>query len=248
MRTLSLLAILALALATTACEEEQKKACPAQGLGVVSELSGKSCEGILDPTDPDVLNCQEQMQKYTEYDCTEVQVCPDHGAHQIPRFVFSPKTAPESLAFTLTNCSVGNTDLNVEKVEVYGDPSCHFKFDATKDVQYATDNPGAKTGETIFVQARYDPAKLGQDHAQLRVYTNAVNFPVLRLPICARAVAEFQPGVDSGPLGIDGGDVGTGDEILWRCKDVGETIAPCHQQQQQPDSGTGDQGAADGGQ
>lgn len=251
MRTLSLLAVLALALALAACEEEQKKPCPAQGLGVVSELSGKTCEGILDPTDDDVLNCQEQMRDYTQYDCTELQVCPDHGAHQIPAFVHSEAQIPESLSFTLTNCSVGNGDLKVEKVELYGDPSCHFKFDPTKDVTYATETPSAKTGETIFIRAVYDPQKLGQDHAQLRVYTNSVNFPVLRLPICARAVAQFQPGMDSGPPGADGSgsSAEAGAQILWPCKDVGETIAPCHQQQPpQPDAGTDDQGAADAGQ
>jgi hypothetical protein len=74
----------------------------------------------------------------------------------------------------------------------------------------------------------YDPQKLGSDHAAFRIISNAQNFPTLVLPFCGRAVAEFEPGMDSGPMGMDGGTT-NGEPPNWLCQGVGETVASCHQ-------------------
>jgi hypothetical protein len=210
---------LALLLVAPGCADDSKKACPEGGLGITTS-DGTLCSGILDPLSEKVAECQEQMREYVDYDCAEPQICPDHGAHQIPFYILAPSTAPEELTFTLTNCSTGGKPLVIEKVEITGDPRCHFTFNPETDIQPSLE---IKPGETGFIRAVYDPQALGEDHGQIRIYSNAQNFPLLVLPICAWANPE--------PAGT--GDAGvTGTDLMVEipaCKDVGDTIEPCHQ-------------------
>lgn len=184
----------------SACEEEKKLLpCPAQGLGVVS-TSGKTCSEIKDPLDEDLGDCQDQMENFLEYDCAEPQLCPDHGAHQMPYYVLDPNGPGETLSFALTNCTTGNDKLIINTVELTGDERCSFIFNKSTDVE-ALEIPA---GETRSIQAVYKPKALGEDHVHLRITTNAQNFPDLVLPICGRANPESS-GTDAGVSSDDGG-------------------------------------------
>jgi hypothetical protein len=208
---------ISLALALGACSDDiDKKACPAAGLGAASELSGKSCKGLQDPTDSDLQDCQQQMENYKQYDCKEPQICFDRTVDRALNFVIAKEAPESSLSFILTNCSTGNQKLVISSVEVLGNQSCHFKFDITTDVQKQEVSPGDQT----LIQVRYLPTKPSEDHVVLKVSSNAQNFPELRLFACGFGVWKFPSGQDSGsPLYADLGVMREAGFAGMECKD-----------------------------
>jgi hypothetical protein len=213
------LLLMSTALFWSACEEEKKlQPCPAQGLGVVS-ASGKTCSEIKDPLDEDLSDCQDQMENFMDYDCAEPQICPDHGAHQMPYHVLKPSGPGETLSFALTNCTTGNDKLILDKVELTGDERCSFVFNKTTDVQ----DYEIPAGETRAIQLVYKPKSLGEDHVHLRITANAQNFPDLVLPICGRANPDTS-GTDAGVSAADGGS----ENGTFPCKDdPNPKVYPC---------------------
>jgi hypothetical protein len=200
-----------------ACSDDSdKKACPSSGLGAVSEVSGKSCKGLQDPTDPDLQDCQQQMENAKQYDCKEPQICFDRTVERALNFIIA-KEAPEySLSFILSNCSTGNQKLVISSVEVLGNQSCHFSFDITKDLQKQEVSPGDQT----LIQVRYLPTKPSQDHLVLKVTSNAQNFPELRLFACGFGVPKYPAGQDSGsPVYVDLGTYREAGFAGMECKD-----------------------------
>jgi hypothetical protein len=175
------------------------KPCPEKGLGVESS-SGKSCSSVVDPKDPDVIDCANQMTHYKDYACSEPQICPDQGVVSIPEFVIG--SPPESVVFAITNCSTGTRKLRIAKVELEGDPRCSFKLDPQTPSEIAP-------GQSATVKADYEPKSEGEDHAAIVVYSDAQNFPGMMLPLCGRAV---KTGGSSGSL---------------TCKMV-SGVEPCH--------------------
>jgi hypothetical protein len=200
-----------------------KKPCPPRGLGVVSS-SGKLCKGITDPSDPDLLDCQAQLENAKDYNCTKPQLCVDRTTERALNFIISPFAPSFGLSFVISNCSTGTQDLVISKVDVLGDDRCHFTFDFAKDVLKSKVAPGDQT----LIQNRYLPKKPGEDHAVLVVHSNANNFPVLRLLTCGLGVAQHAPGQDAGsPVFVDLGAVNEAGFIGMACKDS-TTKAPCH--------------------
>ena len=195
-----------------------KKACPAGGLGVTS-TAGKKCEVILDHKDPDLLDCQEQIQNYKDYGCSRPQVCFDQNFQQGFGFTVAPSAPAYRLSFVITNCSTGNEKLVIQSVKVLGDEKCSFAFDTGVDVEKLEIPPG----EFGLVSARYLPTKLGEDHAVLVLHTNAENFPTLKLYACGTGIPRFAAGLDSGSAPDSGLPAGT-----FFCKDK-TTVASCHQ-------------------
>ena len=201
------------------CSDDEKKACPAGGLGVTSAATGKPCAGILDPNDTDLLDCQEQIQNYKDYGCSKPQVCFDQNFQQGFGFTVAPSAPAYRLSFVITNCSTGNEKLVIQSVEVLGDEKCSFTFDTSVDVEKLEIPPG----EFGLVSARYLPTKLGEDHAVLVLHTNAENFPTLKLYACGTGIPRFAAGLDSGSAPDSGLPAGT-----FFCKDK-TTVASCHQ-------------------
>jgi hypothetical protein len=152
--------------------------CPEEGLGVKSS-SGTSCSSVVDPNDPDVIDCANQMTNYKDYACSEPQICPDQGVVSIPGFVLG--SSAQSVTFTITNCSTGTRKLRVARVDLEGDPRCSFQLDPNTPAEIAP-------GESATVKADYAPQVEGEDHAAIVVYSDAQNFPGLMLPLCGRAV------------------------------------------------------------
>lgn len=230
MREVTWVALLGLlALGLSACEEETtKKPCPAAGLGVVGTVTGKKCAEVNDWNDPDLKDCQAQMEKYQEYDCPNAQVCPDRPWYQVPDYKVNPGASPEPNTFTLTNCSTGREKLTITKVEVAGDSRCMYTFSQATDVQPVVAGPG----EQISVRALYKPTALGEDHAAFRIYTNAKNLPVLVLPMCGKGIPLSSGGGDGGPadgsVAKDTGGAKPDTGTYWLCKPVGDKIETCH--------------------
>lgn len=203
-------------------DEDSKNACPEGGLGVTSS-TGTKCNTLLDPKDPELLNCQEQMESYKDYDCKEPQICFDTNVRQARGFVVSVSATAYGMSFILTNCSTSNQKLMIEKVEVLGNDRCYFAFDMGMDVQKLELAPG----EDGLIQARYHPKQLGEDHAILRVHTNAQNYPQLDLYVCGTGIPRFPPGMDAGsPPTPDAGPVTEAGAAAWFCKNV-KTPASC---------------------
>jgi len=224
MRTSSIVS-LSLVLLLGACSDNtEKKACPAGGIGVTSS-NGVKCEGILDPNNADLLDCQQQIETYKEYGCSKPQVCFDNGSLLSYGKLVSKEQPALPLSFILTNCSTGNQKLVIQKVEVMGDERCYLNFDASQDIEKME----IPSGEGGLIQVRYDPKKTGEDHAVVVVHTNAENFPVLRLYVCGVAISRYLPNMDSGAppdLSPSADDAG---RPLFLCKDQTKAY-PCHQQ------------------
>ena len=189
-----------------ACSDDnEKKACPTGGLGVTAP-SGKKCNSILNPSDPNLLDCQQQVEDYKKYDCKEPQVCFDTNFQSAWGFVISQSASAYSMSFILTNCSSGTEKLVISKVEVLGNSRCYFDFkmnctadDAGQVGTCDVEKMEIAPGESGLIRARYFPEKSGEDDAILRVHTNAENFPQLDLYICGSGVPLHPVGMDSGP-------------------------------------------------
>ena len=156
-----------------ACSSTDKdlKPCPPKGIGV-EDYNG--------------VSAADQLAKALEYNCSEPQICPDLRGQAVG-FGIDPNAAPGQIAFILTNCS-NNAKLEITKVEVWGDSRCFFTNVTDADIQ-----PGrsANPRETIGVKTDYFPTAVGEDHGQLRVYSNAQNFPVLKLPLAQPVHTRF---------------------------------------------------------
>lgn len=211
---------------SSGCKDDvELKACPSGGLGIKSTETGTVCQGILDPEDEDLQNCTDQMLEYKDYACNEPQVCPDQGSYRLPIYYHDVNYQGDTMSFALTNCSTGNEPLTISKIVLAGDSRCSMIFDKTKDVESLVVEPG----EATIIRVLYKPSDLGEDHAALRITSNAENFPELVLPMCARAVPKFAPGHDSGMPGMGDGGADTGIDDDWICKDVGTQVAACHE-------------------
>lgn len=220
--TLAILAALTLGPAGCTSGDDDRAPCPAGGIGVAS-ADGTKCQSVLDPDSAALRECRRQVERFQEYACERAQICPDVGDYRIPFHTFRPGGSGESFSFALTNCSTGSEDLTISKVELAGDPRCAFRFRTADDLSARRIRPG----ETAVLRVVYRPPGPGEDHAHLRIFSNAQNFRPLVLPICGRA---FKAGA-APDAGVSGGDGGSGDAgaTVWRCKNVGTTIAKCHQ-------------------
>jgi hypothetical protein len=126
-------------------------------------------------------------------------------------------------SFILINCSTGEQRLVIDSVQITGDSRCYYHFDPDQDLERRVLEPGGST----FLTVRYEPEALGEDHAQIRIHSNAQNFPTLIIPICARASdppPKYLPGKDSGMPPVPDG----GTPQLLECKNVGDTVMSCH--------------------
>ena len=164
---------------------------------------------------------------------------PDIGG-RAARFVVVPGAEAGELSFLLTNCSTGGEKLVIEKIGVYGDNRCYFADVTSSDIRSQSQRDTASAteilpGETSVVRTTYNPKQPGEDFAEIRVTSNAENFPTLRLRVCGRAEA---PAPDAGPppavdAGVaDGGgtvvrDAGAPDAFNFECKAV-EKLESCH--------------------
>lgn len=212
--------VLALLVVAGCSKEEGRTPCPAQGLGVQA-ASGVLCSKVEKNGVADLEDCRHQLEHFDAYDCQAPQVVPHQGWIQA-EFTVSQKTPPASLSLLLTNGSVGDQDLVLGQVTIFGDPRCAFAHDPQKDLDRTTIPPG----ETAILRLRYKPTDGGEDHALLRVRSNAANLDPLDVLICGRAMWAFAPGLDSGPPWTpDAGASAMG----FTCEEVKAELSPCHQ-------------------
>jgi len=199
--------------------EVEKLICPAKGLGVETP-GGRSCSTIKDSSDPDLKICQDQLKEYKKYGCDQPQICPDVGSRRITDFEVGKTSAGETISFVLTNCSTGNQSLIINKVVITGDDRCFFqKFNKSTDIQPSLE---ILPGENSTIITVYKPTVKGEDHAHIRVFSNAQNFNPLVLPVCGLAVPKGSLGKDAGP----GGDASV---KVFTCKNVGSKVnTKCH--------------------
>jgi len=160
-------------------------------------------------------NICEQIADYKRFACTAPQICPDVGGKdaQFVRTRAGASTGVE-VSFLLTNCSTGASDLHLSGVTVYGDERCSFSDVTDADIAEKTVPPGG----TTVIRTVYKPLSAGADYAELRVTSDAQNFPELRLTICGAA----SPIVDGGA-----GDGGNLPQTADQCKEQ-KTVVGCH--------------------
>jgi hypothetical protein len=168
-----------------------------------------------------------QVTNYERFACARPQICPDVGGAdvQIFNYAMGEDTAPVPVQVLLTNCSTGTNDLVIDRVEVFGDARCAFSEVTDADIGSKILAPG----ETTAIRSTYQPGAPGEDHAELRVYSNAQNFPELRLLVCG--VAWVSHG-DAGPQDATAADAGCSE---WTCVNGGKGClpqtgkTPCHE-------------------
>jgi hypothetical protein len=214
------------------CKEEGRRPCPAQGLGVQA-ASGMLCSKVEQDDVADIEDCRHQLEHFDAYDCQAPQMVPHQGWLTAESTVTSPpgipggspEHIPVGLSLLLTNGSVGDQDLVLGEVTIFGDPRCAFVHDPQKGLDRTTIPPG----ETAVLGLVYRPTEGGEDHGLLRVRSNAANLDPLDVLICGRAMWTFAPGLDSGPPWTpDAGASGAGG-MGFTCKEVKAELAPCHQ-------------------
>lgn len=210
------------ALLTIQCKDagEPDKPCPPKGLGVETE-SGKPCATVETSYDHD--DCWDQILYYSEYACSRAQICPDVAQTKTVRNMAEIERGV-AFSFVLTNCSTGSEPLRITKVQVTGDERCSFVFDTSRDLETQEIPPG----KTAVLRITYRAKEPGEDHAHLRVFSNAYNFDPLILPVCGFAGAAQQI-PDAGALDTQPTQRwDSGMPRNFQCKNPGDTVAPCH--------------------
>ena len=188
--------------------ESSLKPCPPKGLGV------ESSDGVPCGTGSTYADCSDQLHNHEDYDCRAAQIVPNRGWLRLDDYIPAPNV-PADLAVALTNgASVG--DLVITRVTIHGDARCSFSYEEERDLERKAIPPG----ESAALRVRYRPETPGEDYAKIRIISNAQNYPSLDLPICGRALPRHVPGLDSGPPPAA--------SSTFRCKEVGDTVAPCH--------------------
>jgi hypothetical protein len=208
------------------CSSEEKKACPAGGIGLKA-ADGTSCSRVLvdDPNSVSAKDCTDQLEKYFDYNCSEPQVCTDRGQRPLATLTLEPNKQNQNLSatFILTNCTGGTKKLTINKVRLVGDERCSFKEPEIEKLEISAD----RKSNSASIRVVYQPKTIGpEDHAALQVVSDAQNFPKFVIPICGRTAAKYAPGKDSGaPTSADGG----GQTLV--CKDVGDKVTTsCHKE------------------
>ena len=138
--------------------------CPAKGIGA---------EDIPGATK------QQQVANYTHYQCTSPQICPLKNPVVLDPVVVSSTSSPAFSGFT--NCSVGSTAVNISKLVVYGDSRCSFS-------EPLLSNQKIQPGDMSFVLLNYQPHETGEDHAEVRLTSDAQNFPISAVALCGIGV------------------------------------------------------------
>jgi hypothetical protein len=133
----------------------------------------------------------DQVANFERYACARPQICPDMDVQTIRHDI---STGARVMHVLLTNCSTGNQDLRIDKVEVYGDDRCSFSNVTASDISPKLVAPG----EAAAVRITYDPGATGEDHAVLTVHSNAQNSARLPLRLCALAIGSSTTPPDSG--------------------------------------------------
>lgn len=196
-------AVIAVVSTASCTAGETRLPCPPKGIGVEhvgmpAGGGGEPCQGSLCMWTGGRYGCSEQsdvclqIAEHKRFACNRPQICPDVGGKdaQFVRRVLGSSSKVQTVTFLVSNCSTGDEDLIISRVKVYGDERCSFTDVTDNDIGAKTVRPG----ETTAIRTSYDPASVGEDHAELRVYSNAQNFPELRLPLCGAAVAAAPDG------------------------------------------------------
>jgi hypothetical protein len=216
-------------------DEDGLLPCPPKGIGVEPlqtdvGIGPGECAGGLCYTGrescgnhPDLCR---QIREYARYACSTPQVCPDVGpGAEAQSFLYdlTSESAARVVSVLLTNCSTGNQDLVIDRVEIFGDARCSFTEVSDADIGKKVVAPG----ETTAIRTSYRPLTVGEDHAELRVYSNADNFPELRLLICGIAVDGASAAPDAGSLDAALGDAACADLECLTCLPQTTQVA-CH--------------------
>lgn len=230
-------AVLGLSVALCGCpDEDDRLPCPPGGIGVEplltdigggpGECTGGLCYSGRDScgNHPDLCR---QIKEYALYACSSPQICPDVGpGAEAQSFLYdlASESKARLVSVLLTNCSTGDQDLVIDRAEIFGDARCSFTEVGDVDIG----NKVVAPGETTAIRTSYRPLAPGEDHAELRVYSNAANFPELRLLICGVAVdgAGSTPS-DAGAEDAALGDAACADLACLTCQPQ-TTRAACH--------------------
>ena len=123
-------------------DEDDRLPCPPKGIGVMplqtdvgtgpGECTGGMCGAP----------------GYALYACNAPQICPDVGPGaeaQSFRYDLASGSTARLVSVLLTNCSTGNQDLVIDRVEVFGDPRCSFAEVTNADIGSKVVAPGETT-------------------------------------------------------------------------------------------------------
>ncbi len=82
--------------------------------------------------------------------------------------------------------NIGGGTLELDPVGWRADQSCSFTFEGP-------DRGELEAGDSAFVQGIYDPAAPGYEQIVLEFPSNATNFDLLEVPVCAQAINPGDP-------------------------------------------------------
>jgi len=177
----------------TACDPNSKEKCPPPGTACPPKGIGVA--------EHDGYTVQAQIAYWKNFKCETPQICPDIGG-RAGHFFIGQGSAPGELTFNITNCSTGNKKLVISGVTLLGDSRCYFTKVTDSDIQPTKE---VAPGESTIIRTTYDPKKAGEDHAGLRVASNAENYANLDLLVCGLAELERLDGGVAPPPTGDGG-------------------------------------------
>lgn len=166
----------------------------------VSIACQSSNKGPTKPCPQGGLTTEEQQANWRDYQCEEPQICFDNS-NDFTDYVVDPNAAKGRLQIAITNCSTGNTTLEIASVSIFGDERCYF---GEPELSTLTLKPGES--ENAFLAVTYKPAQPGEDFSQVELVSNAQNFPKFRVGFCGRARMPDSAETDAGsPFNPDSG-------------------------------------------
>ena len=209
--------------------DNEKKQCPASGIGVKS-TSGVSCrEAGEDITSAAWKDCQNQWENYKNYDCAKPQICSDL-THVVLYHPIDEKAPRENVPFIITNCSAGQEKLIIQKIELFGNSRCSFSEPELGEAESGQLANEIMPGKYVALRTTYNPKTPGEDHIMIRITSNAANYNPFSISICGQAKTKAE--VDAANPGAAAEDGGSADasSTIWTlntCLDVGEEKTSC---------------------
>lgn len=177
-------------------------------------LSAMGCEGPigagLPQGRPDApCRCDVNSPEGCRTAYQNAQICPD-----ISPVGFCSRYVNKSVNTDVVLFNRGLTGLRITSVTLEGDDNCAFvppklSFTAGEDgtiINYM---------RSEVIRLTYSPTKVAQDHAVLRIKSNAENFPDLNIAVCGQGLPANAP-----PQGADGG-------TCLQCNKPASTKAAC---------------------
>ena len=164
------------------------------GAVVLLSLAGCQEDGKPLPGDNPAAPCVCPMAELgSDSACTVIyrnaQICPDQSpAPLCSRYINATTTYPVLLL------NRGQSGLVLSDVSIVGDDNCAFAPPQLSP-PLGTIIP---SGKNVFIQISYRPTKILPDYVELRIKSNAENYPTLVIPICGQGTSVNMPPTQDG--------------------------------------------------